>query len=54
MIRMLNEAAAELEAMRADGVTVDPASNIADDYVDLISTDPAVALKYGMELQSDE
>lgn len=53
MITTLQAAAAELQAMRADGVTLDPEGGTADDYAYLVTTDPEVAKKYGME-EEDE
>ncbi len=53
MIATLQAAAAELDAMRADGVTLDPEGGTADDYAYLVTTDPEVARKYGME-EEDE
>jgi hypothetical protein len=48
MIAGLHGAAATLEAMRADGVVLDP-DGIADDYARLVTTDPDVARKYDMQ-----
>ncbi len=53
MIATLHAAAAELQAMREDGVTMDPEGGTADDYAYLVTTDPEVAKKYGME-EEDE
>ena len=53
MARTLREAAELLEAMRADGVTLDPSSAMDDDYVYLVTTDPAVARKYDMHEESE-
>ena len=39
--------------MLADGVTLDPDGGTADDYAYLVTTDPQVAKKYGMEDESE-
>lgn len=51
MTKALAQAAADLEAMRADGVVLDPESGIADDDADLVTTDPEIARKYDMQLE---
>jgi hypothetical protein len=48
MIAGLSEASATLEAMRADGVVLDP-DGVADDYAHLVTNDPDVARKYDMQ-----
>ena len=53
MIAMLQGAAAELEAMRIDGVTLDPGRGTGDDYAFLITTNAAIAKKYGMEPEDE-
>lgn len=53
MIVRLREAADELEAMRKDGVTLDPAGGTADDYAILVTSDPAIAKKYDMHDESE-
>ena len=53
MIATLHAAAAELQAMREDGVTMDPEGGTADDYAYLVTTDPEIAKKHGME-EEDE
>jgi len=53
MIDVLDAARRELEAMRADGVTLDPDGGTGDDYAHLVTTDPNVAKKYGMEDESE-
>jgi hypothetical protein len=53
MIATLQGAAAELQAMRDDGVTLDPNGGTEDDYAYLVTTDPEIARKYGME-EEDE
>jgi hypothetical protein len=52
MIDTLREAAATLEAMRRDGVTLDP-EGVADDYAHLVTSDPDVARKYDMHEESE-
>jgi len=49
MIASLRVAVETLEAMRSDGVTLDPDGGTGDDYAHLVTTDPDVARKYGME-----
>lgn len=53
MIAMLQGAVEELEAMRADGVTLDPEGGTTDDYAYLVTTDPAIARKYDMHDESE-
>jgi hypothetical protein len=53
MIACLEEAAGQLRAMKADGVTLDPDGGTADDDAQLVTTDPAVARKYDMEDESE-
>ena len=54
MIRSLHAAAAELEAMRTDGVTLDSqVGGVGDDYAHLVTTDPEVAKKYDMVEESE-
>lgn len=48
MIRMLRAAADRLDQMRSDGVVLDDADGVGDDYAHLVTTDPKVAEKYGM------
>lgn len=48
MIDHLKKATEELEAMRADGVTLEPDGGTADDYAYLVTTDPEIAQKYEM------
>ena len=52
LIEIFQAAARELEAMRADGVTLDP-DGTADDYATLVTTDPQVAKKYGLEDEAE-
>ena len=49
MIATLQDAIGTLIAMRADGVTLDPEGGTHDDCARLVTTDPDVARKYGME-----
>lgn len=53
MIEGLRTAALELEAMRADGVVLDPKRGTGDDYALLVTSDPKIAEKYGMEDESE-
>lgn len=53
MEMMLRQAADELAAMKADGVTLEPASGTTDDYAYLVTTDPEVAKKYDMHDESE-
>jgi hypothetical protein len=53
MAKTLRESAELLEAMRADGVILDPSGGTADDYAYLVTTDPAIAKKYGMHDESE-
>lgn len=54
MIKMLRESADYLEAMKNDGVTLSENSGIVDDYADLITTDKAIAEKYGFHPPFEE
>jgi hypothetical protein len=53
MIATLKAAVATLEAMKADGVVLDPSGGTADDYAYLVTTDPDVAKKYGMHEEEE-
>jgi hypothetical protein len=53
MIASLSAAAAELERMKNDGVTLEPDGGTGDDYAHLVTTDPKVAEKYGMMDESE-
>jgi hypothetical protein len=53
MIAALRGAADALEAMRADGVFLDPEGGAGDDYAYLVTTDPEVARKYDMHDERD-
>jgi hypothetical protein len=52
MIAALRDAIAELTMMRDVGVSL--AGPVADDYALLITTDPAVAERFGMEPDEDD
>lgn len=45
----LRSMSSELAAMFADGIALDPAGSAADEFLRLVTTDPAMAKKYGME-----
>ena len=49
----LKAAADELDRMRADGVTLDPAGGTDDDYALLVTTDREIAEKYGFQDESE-
>jgi hypothetical protein len=49
MIAQLRRAADQLEEMREHGVSLDPESGIGDDYAMLVTEDPEVAKRFGME-----
>lgn len=49
MAGILEGAAKQLREMQAAGVTLDPESGVGDDYASLITSDPEVAKKFGME-----
>lgn len=53
MIAKLSGAADELRAMKADGVVLDPEGGTSDDYAYLVTDNPAIAAKYGMEDERD-
>jgi hypothetical protein len=53
MIVALHGAAATLEAMRADGVTLDSEGGTEDDYARLVTTDPDTARKYDMQDENE-
>lgn len=46
MIALLRDATTSLEAMRADGVQLDPQGGTSDDYATLFTYDPDIAKKY--------
>ncbi len=52
VINLLEAAAATLREMRDAGITLDPEGNTQDDYARLITSDPAVAEKFGFEDES--
>ncbi|HEY0008594.1 MAG TPA: hypothetical protein VGB55_07715, partial [Tepidisphaeraceae bacterium] len=53
MAAALKAAADELEAMQADGVTLDPGGGAGDDYAYLVTSDPDVAKKYDMHDEAE-
>ena len=53
MVAALRDAANHLQAMRRDGVTLDPDGGTGDDYAHLVTTDPEVAKKYDMLEESE-
>ncbi|MDZ4687306.1 MAG: hypothetical protein SH850_19695 [Planctomycetaceae bacterium] len=53
MADVLQGAADLLRRMQADGVVLDPDGSTRDDYARLVTTDPGVAAKYGMEDERD-
>lgn len=53
MIDRLRHAVESLEAMRADGVFLDPEGGTVDDYAYLVTTDPEIAKKYDMHEESE-
>lgn len=53
MIAGLRRAVETLEAMRADGVTLEANGGAAEDYAYLVTSDPAVARKYDMHDESE-
>jgi hypothetical protein len=53
MIDLLKGAVATMESMLADGVELDPDRGTADDYAYFVTSDPAIARKYGMEDESE-
>lgn len=53
MIASLRDASIRLEAMRADGVQIDPADGTGDDYATLFTYDPAIAKKYDFHPEED-
>jgi hypothetical protein len=53
MIEILKNAASLLSAMRADGVTLDPAGGHAADYAYLVTSNPDVAKKYDMHDEAE-
>ncbi len=53
MIATLDHAVQELRKMKADGVVLDPEGGTADDYAQLVTTDPEVARRYDMHEESE-
>jgi len=49
MIESLRAAADRLAEMREAGVTLEDNGGIRDDYATLVTTDPEVAKKFGMD-----
>jgi hypothetical protein len=49
MIASLRAAADHLDEMREAGVTLEDNGGVGDDYATLVTTDPEVAKKFGME-----
>jgi len=53
MAAMLQEAGERLQAMFAEGIELDSRGRTSDDYALLVTTDPDIAKKYGMEDESE-
>lgn len=53
MLKALSNASAELAAMLADGVVLDTEGGTSDDYARLVTTDPVIAAKYGMQDEAE-
>ena len=53
MIENLEAASDMLRKMRDDGVTLDTPGGTADDYAQLVTTDPDIARKYDMHDESE-
>ena len=53
MIENLQDASDMLRKMRDDGVTLDTHGGTADDYAQLVTTDPDIARKYDMHDESE-
>jgi hypothetical protein len=53
LIASLRDASMTLEAMRADGVQLDPTGGTRDDYATLFTFDPAIAKKYDFHPAED-
>ena len=49
MIAVYEGLAAHFKEMRDAGIALDPDSGVSDDYATLVTEDPAVATKYGLE-----
>jgi hypothetical protein len=57
MIEWLQATTEVLREMSAAGVTLDAESGISDDHAELVTTDPAVAERYGFdepEIEEDD
>jgi hypothetical protein len=53
MISALKSAVVTLEAMRKDGVTLEPSGGTGDDDTLLVTTDPQVGRKYDMHPEEE-
>ncbi|MGD0769374.1 MAG: hypothetical protein ABSB42_14420 [Tepidisphaeraceae bacterium] len=53
MIESLRDAVQTLDAMRADGVRLDPDGGTSDDCAHLVTSDPEIAKKYDMHEESE-
>ena len=53
MVESLATAAETLKEMAKDGVVLDLKGGTEDDYAYLVTTDPAIAKKYGMHEESE-
>jgi hypothetical protein len=49
LLETLTDAVEQLQVMKADGVALDPAGETSDGHVRLVTGNPSVAAKYGME-----
>lgn len=55
MIQGLQDAADTLRAMKDAGIVLDKDGNgVSDDYAQLVTTDPEVAEKFGLEEEEEE
>jgi hypothetical protein len=54
MIARLSAAVEELQHMRDAGITLDPDGDTEGDYALLVTSDPVVAEKFGLEAGEDE
>jgi hypothetical protein len=53
MIAKLREAADQLEAMKGEGVVLDPEGGTSEDHALLVTTDESVAEKFGMQPEEE-
>ncbi len=53
MIESLRDAANHLEAMKLEGVVLDPEGGTSDDYASLVTSDEKVAEKFGMQPEDE-